>query len=192
MTRRSPAREKLLDAADELFYAEGVKTVGIDRVIEHAGVARASLYNSFSGKDELVKAYLERRADRMLARIEEAVAARADARDRLLAVLDVQAAWIAAPSYNGCAFARASAESTPDGVARIASDDFRRRLITLLTDIAGQAGVAAPEELARQLSLLYDGAANAGRFDRQRASDTARAIASTLVDGALQPSRRGA
>ena len=53
------ARERLLTAADELFYQEGVHTVGIDRVIEQAGVAKASLYNTFGSKDELVRAYLE-------------------------------------------------------------------------------------------------------------------------------------
>ena len=55
------ARERLLAAASELFYAEGVHTVGIDRVIERAGVAKASLYNTFGSKDELVRAYLEAR-----------------------------------------------------------------------------------------------------------------------------------
>ena len=55
------ARERLLAAASELFYAEGVHTVGIDRVIERAGVAKASLYNTFGSKEELVRAYLESR-----------------------------------------------------------------------------------------------------------------------------------
>ena len=56
---RPSARERLLAAADELFYEEGVHTVGIDRVIEHAGVAKGSLYNTFGSKDELIRAYLE-------------------------------------------------------------------------------------------------------------------------------------
>jgi AcrR family transcriptional regulator len=58
---RPSARERLLAAANELFYNEGVHTVGIDRIIEHAGVAKASLYNTFGSKDELVRAYLETR-----------------------------------------------------------------------------------------------------------------------------------
>ena len=60
---RPSARERLLAAADELFYEEGVHTVGIDRVIERAGVAKASLYNTFGSKDELVRAYLTSRHD---------------------------------------------------------------------------------------------------------------------------------
>ena len=62
---RRPARERLLAAANELFYNEGVHTVGIDRVIEQAGVAKASLYNTFGSKDELVRAYLESRHTRI-------------------------------------------------------------------------------------------------------------------------------
>ena len=58
---RASARERLLAAANELFYNEGVHTVGIDRVIEQAGVAKASLYNTFGSKDELIRAYLESR-----------------------------------------------------------------------------------------------------------------------------------
>src|SRR6202043_101484 len=73
MVAKSPAtpsaRERLLEAANELFYDEGVHTVGIDRVIERAGVAKASLYNTFGSKDELVRAYLETRHARVAARI---------------------------------------------------------------------------------------------------------------------------
>src|SRR3954469_17432650 len=85
------ARERLLAAADELFYAEGVHTVGIDRVIEHAGVAKASLYSSFGSKDGLIRAYLEgrhqRRRERLLAGLERY----GNPRDRLLGVFDVLA-----------------------------------------------------------------------------------------------------
>ena len=59
--RSAAARARLLAAADELFYAEGVQSVGIDRVIEHAGVAKATLYSAFGSKDGLVRAYLQAR-----------------------------------------------------------------------------------------------------------------------------------
>lgn len=58
---KASARDRLLDAANELFYREGVHTVGIDRIIEHAGVAKASLYNTFGNKEGLVSAYLDGR-----------------------------------------------------------------------------------------------------------------------------------
>ena len=85
--KRSP-RERLLAAANELFYAEGVHTVGIDRVIDRAGVAKASLYNTFGSKDELVKAYLEGRHAASAARISRHMERYDSPRDRLLAVFE--------------------------------------------------------------------------------------------------------
>src|SRR5713101_9253741 len=82
------ARERLLAAADELFYEEGVHTVGIDRVIEHAGVAKATLYSAFGSKDELIRAYLTRRHQVWQERIAEKLASYDTPRDRLLGVFD--------------------------------------------------------------------------------------------------------
>src|SRR5579872_2327563 len=87
---RPSARERLLAAANELFYDEGVHTVGIDRVIERAGVTKASLYNTFGSKDELVRAYLEGRHARIAARITRYLERYSDPRDRLLGVFEAQ------------------------------------------------------------------------------------------------------
>src|ERR1700689_5967393 len=84
------ARERLLAAASELFYAEGVHTVGFDRVIERAGVAKASLYNTFGSKDELVRAYLEGRHAATSARITRYLERYSDPRERLLGVFEAQ------------------------------------------------------------------------------------------------------
>src|ERR1700728_3969794 len=81
--KRSP-RERLLEAASELFYAEGVQSVGIDRVIERAGVAKASLYSTFGSKEGLVCAYLNARHEQTLAQLRSAAAAIEDPVDRLL------------------------------------------------------------------------------------------------------------
>src|SRR4051795_873751 len=109
--KKPPARDRLLAAADELFYAEGVHTVGIDRGIERAGVAKASLYSTFGNKEGLVKAYLEGRHERRRARLLEGLAQYEDPRDRLLGVFDVIADAIDRPTFRGCAFYNASAES---------------------------------------------------------------------------------
>src|SRR3954464_2204431 len=104
LARKPSARGRLLAAAVELFYAEGVHTVGIDRVIEHAGVAKASLYNAFGSKDELVRAYLERRRDRRKQRITDELARHRSPRAKVLAVFDVLGRIGSAPGYRGCAF----------------------------------------------------------------------------------------
>src|SRR6201982_1633747 len=106
-SRRS-ARERLLAAANELFYNEGVHTVGIDRVIEKAGVAKASLYNTFGSKDELVRAYLESRHARVSARITGYLERYVTPRERLLGVFEAQGELFAEPGFRGCAFASAT------------------------------------------------------------------------------------
>jgi AcrR family transcriptional regulator len=180
------ARERLLAAANELFYDEGVHTVGIDRVIEHAGVAKASLYNTFGSKDALVRAYLETRHDDMVQRI-MAVVDRYDApRERLLAVFEAQAEIAAEAGYRGCAFARASAESHPGDLVEQATSTYRGWVRGLFTELARQAGVPEPQVLARQLHLLYDGASQSARLDHDPAAAlAARAAAAVLLGSVL-------
>lgn len=183
---RTPARERLLDAAGELFYEEGVHTVGIDRIIERAGVAKASLYNSFGSKDELVKAYLGIRhtlsKERLLTGLEDFHTPRG----RLLGVFEIQARTVASPGFRGCAFVGASAESPPGTSVQEASDGYRDWFRGLFLDLAREAGARDPEGLARSLYLLYDGAMVSAWMDRDpTAPATARAIAEVLVDAAL-------
>src|SRR3954453_10039615 len=101
--QRLSARERLLTAADELFYAEGVRSVGIDRIIEHAGVAKASLYNTFGSKDELVRAYLGGRHQARQDHITERLAQHDTPRTKLLAFFDRLVEVTADPTFRGCA-----------------------------------------------------------------------------------------
>lgn len=179
---RRSARERLLAAADELFYAEGVHTVGIDRVIERAGVAKASLYSCFGNKDGLVRAYLQGRFEERRDRIMGHVERHADPRDRLLAVFDSLIEAAAKADYRGCAFYNAGSESDPNGVVREESAASRAWTRQLFTDLAGAAGVADPAALAGQLVILYDGATSGTRQDGGPAAAIgARAMAATLL-----------
>ena len=179
------ARERLLEAANELFYDEGVHTVGIDRVIERAGVAKATLYNTYGSKDGLIRAYLEGRHARITARITRYLERYGDPRDRLLGVFEAQGEVFAEPGFRGCAFVSASAES-PGELVEQAASDYRGWVRTLLVDLARGAGVAAPETLGRQLHMIYDGASLSARMDHDpTASVAARAAAETLLDAAL-------
>jgi len=183
------ARERLLAAASELFYAEGVHTVGIDRVIERAGVAKASLYNTFGSKDELVRAYLEAKHAQMAGRITRHVDRYDTPREKLLAVFEAQAESFAAPGFRGCAFVSASAES-PGELVEQAATGYRNWIRSLLVDLAGQAGARSPETLGRQLHMIYDGASLSARMDHDPATAAAasRAAAATLLDAALAAS----
>ena len=182
---RQSARDRLLAAADELFYEEGIHTVGIDRVIEKAGVAKATLYSAFGSKDELIRAYLNGRHHRRRGRIAERLAAYADPRERLLAVFDLQGETFAAPGFHGCAFVNATAESAPGSAAEEATLEYRGWMRNLLTELAGGAGAPDPTALAAQLMLLYDGANIAARIDRNpAAAASARAAAAALLGAA--------
>ena len=180
------ARERLLAAADELFYEEGVHTVGIDRVIEHAGVAKATLYNAFGSKDGLIRAYLEGRHAFTRGRTERALASLYKTpRDRILGVFDVLSEMAGEPGFRGCAFINASAESAPGGAIEEVSDEARAWLNSLFLELAEAAGARDPALLARQLVLLYDGASVGARMDRDpSAAYAARAVATLLLDAA--------
>ena len=181
------ARERLLAAADELFYREGVQSVGVDRIVQRAGVAKASLYNLFGSKEELVQAYLDARHTATREQTERALTRFRTPRERLLGVFDAQGQIFTEPDFNGCAHISASAEARHGGPVEGATDRYRLWVRTLFTDLAQEAGVADAESLARQLHLLYDGAGLSARMDRDpSAATTARAAAAALFDAAVK------
>jgi len=182
---RPSARDRLLAAADALFYEEGVNTVGIDRVIEQAGVAKASLYSTFGSKDALIRAYLAARLAARQERVARALAGCETPRERLLAVFDVLDELAAESGFRGCAFMNASAEARPGSAAEALSQESRSWTRALFRDLARETGAADPERLADQLVLLYDGALVGARMDQNpSAAASARAVAAALIDAA--------
>jgi AcrR family transcriptional regulator len=179
------ARERLLSAANELFYDEGVRAVGIDRVIERAGVAKASLYSSFGSKEELVRSYLAARHEARRKRLEARLATYHSPRARVLGVFDLLGELAAEPTFRGCAFLRADAEALPGSSVKAMCDLSRGWLRSIFTELGREAGAADPERLARQLVLLYDGVTVAAQMDGDRAAAAeARTVAASLFDAA--------
>ncbi len=158
----SPAqvRDRILETASALFYRQGVRAVGVDLVVEQAGVAKTSLYRHFRTKDDLIAAFLQRE-DADFWRSWDRVAQRHE--DDPGAELDAHLAWIgkrvARPNYRGCPQLNVAAEF-PDSehparkVATAHKQELRRRL----KGVAGRLRVKRPNELAGQLSLLINGA----------------------------------
>ncbi len=188
------ARDRLLAAADELFYEEGVHTVGIDRVIERAGVAKASLYSAFGSKEELVLAYLRGRAEERARRITDRIARHDEPRARILSIFELLGERVAEPGFRGCAFVNASAEGPPgDSKVRRACRGSREWLRELFTDLARDLGTPDPTELGQQLMLVYDGAMMGASMDRDPSiARQGRLMAETLVDAAAAGRRRKA
>ena len=184
--QRLSARERLLRAANELFYEEGVHTVGIDRVIERAGVAKATLYSAFGSKDELIRAYLTAWAKARQERITRALQQVDTPRESLLAIFDLLSESTSKRDYRGCAFMNASAEAPDDSPIVEVSDEYRGWMRSLFTRLSGEAGADDPQWLGRQLHLLYDGASVSARMDHDpKAAAAARAMAEKLIDAAV-------
>jgi AcrR family transcriptional regulator len=161
--------------------------VGIDRVIEHAGVAKATLYSAFGSKEELVRAYLRARHAATMERMNTELAQRyATPRERLLGVFEVQGLSFTDPAFRGCAFISAKAEARPGGAVDEVAAGYRAWLHDLFYDLAAEAGAADPKGLARKLVLLYDGAGISAWMDHDPAAGTAAgAIARALIDAAI-------
>ncbi len=189
---RSSARDRLLRAANELFYTEGVQTVGIDRIIERAGVAKASLYNLFGSKEALVAAYLASRHDLTTSKLTQAMNKVDDPHQKILAVFEAQAQQYEQPDFNGCAFIAASTEAPTGGLVERAADQFRAWIRAMFTDLAEQAGAPDPVRLGRQLHLIYDGAGLAGRMDHHDPgiAPSARDAVEALLEAAFKQTGR--
>jgi AcrR family transcriptional regulator len=183
---RRPARERLLAAADELFYEEGVNLVGIDRVIERAGVAKASLYDCFGSKEELIRSYLQQRHEARQLRLRARLALCATAKEKILSIFDSVAEAAAKSDFRGCAFARASAEARPGSSVKAMCDESRAWNLALFADLAKEAGATDPQRVAQQLRLLYDGASISAHVDTNAtAPAAARAMAEMVLDQAI-------
>jgi AcrR family transcriptional regulator len=171
--RKRPARERLLDTADRLFYTEGVHAVGIDRVLAESGVAKGSLYYNFGGKDDLVRSYLHERHAKWAARIDEELAAAATPADKILAIFDALADLFAQPDFRGCAFVNAAAEAMAGSAAELATRDFRTWLHGLFGALVTEAGYRDADKLTAQLVILYDGANISAQLDSNPAAAAA-------------------
>jgi AcrR family transcriptional regulator len=185
--RSAAARARLLAAADELFYGEGVQSVGIDRVIAHAGVAKATLYSAFGSKDGLVRAYLQARHAATATRMTRELETRyATPKERLVGAFEVQGLSFAEPGFRGCAFVGAGVDAKPGGIVEQTTAGYRTWLHDLFFDLAQQAGAKDPKLLAQQLVLLYDGAGISAWMDRDPSAETAaRTVAAALVAAAV-------
>src|SRR5882672_8260385 len=123
--QRPSVRERLLAASDELFYRDGVRSTGIDAVIEKAGVAKGSLYYIFGGKDELVAAYLRGRHEAWRQRVEAAQAGADGPDEKILAVFDAIADYVSLPEFRGCPFENAAAEAPAGESHQLAIEEYR-------------------------------------------------------------------
>ncbi|MER7209675.1 helix-turn-helix domain-containing protein [Streptosporangium sp. NPDC000239] len=177
------ARERLLDTAEELFYAQGVRAVGVEQILTVSKVGRASFYRHFPGKDDLVVAVLERRDRRWREWLAERVAAHGGGP---LAVFDALAERFARADFRGCAFINTMVEAAdPAGAAHRVAAGHKDRVTGYVESLLTAAGHPRAAALAPQLVMLMDGAIVTALRERSTVPALrARAVAETLMGAA--------
>ncbi|KRE55096.1 TetR/AcrR family transcriptional regulator [Phycicoccus sp. Soil748] len=186
--RPSEARERVLDAAFALFYARGIRAVGVDLIIAESGVAKATFYKHFPAKDDLIVAYLDKVDGIWTGQLHEAAAAAGpDPADQLVGMFDALRSSCRREGYRGCAFINAAAESQPGTPVHDRTVAHKSAVLSWVRGLAGQAGARDPEALARSLTLLLDGGLASGSLDASpEAPEAAKASARALVDAAVR------
>jgi AcrR family transcriptional regulator len=176
LRRGRGARERILSASQQLFRDQGINWTGMDQLCAVAEVSKRTLYQHFTGKDELIAEHLRRFDPDILPEVFD----RTDLtpRERLIAVFDIHAPL--------CPFIQAAVEiQDPGHPARLLARDYKKAFAARLTETAREAGATDPEHLGEQLALLLDGASARTRVLNTDTFATAAAIAVALIDNAI-------
>ncbi len=181
---RRTGRERVLETAYDLFSSRGIRAVGVDEIIEQAGVAKATLYNHFSTKNDLVLAFLERREQRWTTEWVEAEARRRGStpEEQLLAIFDVFDEWFRRDDFEGCSFINVLLEMGASHPAGRASAKYLENIRTVVARLASEAGLRSPERFARSWHILMKGSIVQAAEGDVDAAKTAQAIARLLIE----------
>jgi len=188
MPTRPSARDRLLRAARELFYADGY-SVSIDTLTERAAVAKPTVYAHFKSKDALIGTMLDTASEQWFAELDAALAGRGDdPLARLLTPFDLLVAGLPDPTYHGCILINSAASFTDEAhPAHRALVEHEQRMRDRFEALAAEAGAARPIALARQLMVLYNGVKAHGLADHTGAvADDARSAARILLAAATE------
>src|ERR1700761_4234741 len=158
-----PMRDRILNAATELFYAQGLHAVSAEKVIAQVGITKVTFYRHFPTKDDLIVAYLERRAQWERDAIAQARQAAADVPDAFRIVAEAIGAESCSPGFRGCPFINAAAEyADPEHPVRRTVDSHRRWFRQAIQDLLAEMDVPDPALVADQVVMLRDGAMVSG------------------------------
>lgn len=178
------ARERILEAAYDLFSVRGIRAVGVDEVIERSGVAKATLYRHFASKDALVIAFLQQREERWTLGFVEAEARRrgTSSEEQLLAIFDVFDDWFREDDFDACSFINVLLEMRWDHPLGVASIEHLRNIRAVVAGLAEEAGLVDTEELAHSFHILMKGSIIAASEGDPLAARRAKAMARSLIE----------
>jgi AcrR family transcriptional regulator len=178
------ARERILDTAYELFSRRAIRDVGIDEVIERAGVAKATLYRHFPSKDDLVIAFLERREERWTVAWVEAEARRRGStpEEQLLAIFELFDEWFQRDDYEACSFINVLLEMGPAHPVGQASVRHLASIRSVVGHLAEEAELRDPESFARSWHILMKGSIVSATEGDTEAAQRAQSMARLLIE----------
>lgn len=185
--KKSVVRERILEVASRLFYEQGYNLTGINQIIEEADIARASLYNHFESKTDLLLAYLKEAEDEWFQEMEEFTSRFSDPKGKLLALFDFRMERQSRRGFGGCQFIKISAEvSRQDSQVFDAVSHQKSRLkffiANIVKDLPENGQVLTHSLLGDALFLILEGAAVSGSiYKNQESMKTAREIADKLL-----------
>jgi AcrR family transcriptional regulator len=187
------ARERLLDAAYELFATQGINQVGIDTILAKSGCAKASLYSNFKSKLDLAIAFLDRREEIWTRTwLEAEITRRAtDPIDRLLAIFDVFDGWFRTEGFEGCSFINVLLEANVGSPLRRASALHLSKIRSIIVSLAEDAGFVDPKVFAQAWHMLMKGSIISAGEGNLNAALEAKRAARLIIDGWARD-RRGA
>ncbi|WP_372351076.1 TetR/AcrR family transcriptional regulator [Streptomyces sp. KL116D] len=161
--RPSEARSRLLTTASQVFYAEGIHSVGVDRIVAEARVTRATFYRHFPSKESLVVAYLNEVDRAMRGQVDTAVDAGLPAADTIRKISEAITQGIRSPGFRGCAFLNAVAEfPDADHPVHLAVLAHRQWFLDTVTGLLAKIREPSAEPAARHFVMMRDGAMAAG------------------------------
>lgn len=181
---RSVARERVLEAAYELFSKEGLNAVGVDTIVARSGSGKMTLYRHFKSKDALVRAFLDRREERWTKNWLEKALLDGDRtpEERLLAVFDTFDGWFRKPHFEGCSFINSLLEGRETETIRSAAAQHLANIRHILERFAREAGLIDVERFARAWHVLMKGSIVARHEGQLDAALEAKATARLLLD----------
>ena len=178
------ARERIVDSSYELFSHRGIQAVGVDELIENAGVAKATLYRHFPSKDDLVLAFLERREELWTHELVEAGAKSRGStpEEQLLAIFDVFDEWFRREDFEACSFISVLLEMGPEHPAGRASMRHLENIRSIVRELAEEAGLRDPASFARSWHILMKGSIVSAAEGDLEAAHRAQSMARQLID----------
>ncbi|GAA2818212.1 TetR/AcrR family transcriptional regulator [Kribbella solani] len=177
-------RERLLDAAGELFYRDGVN-IGVDALCKAAGVSKKSMYQLFRSKDELIAESLASRGPAYQTLLRPGVEDDRPARERILSVFERQDNVVASGNYLGCPYVSMAVElKNPEHPGSVVARHFKQQLTDFFHRELLKAGAEEPATLAVQLTMIFDGASARSVVRAQPLGGIGAATASALLDAA--------